>query len=167
MSCLTGFLLHNVRFLPDKPHQTWHPSLARKTGFQQRRIIQSTSRVKGGLFSTRLATASGSWSVSCLSSVARQKGKAVITNKLLLVKLSLTMQSDQCVAPSWNRANINRTVTTKLRSLCLLRVQFDIPSSHLFSCSHTPYDVQLSTSKPWLDDIFVTFLSELCGPGLF
>lgn len=27
MSCLTGFLLHNVRFLPDKPHQTWHPSL--------------------------------------------------------------------------------------------------------------------------------------------
>lgn len=75
-------------------------SRTKKTGFQRRRIIQSTSRVKGGLFSTRLATAPGSWSMSCLTSIARQKGKAVITNKLLPVKLCLTMQSDQCVAPS-------------------------------------------------------------------
>lgn len=72
-----------------------------KTGFQRRRITQSVGRVEGGLFSPpRLETAPGSWSVSCLTSIPRQKGKAVITNKLLLVKLSLTMRSDQCVAPS-------------------------------------------------------------------
>ena len=59
-----------------------------------------------GLFSIRLATAPGSWSVSCLTSIPRQKGKAVITNEPLLMKRSLTMRLDQCVAPSWNGDNI-------------------------------------------------------------
>lgn len=52
------------------------------------------------LFSVCLAAAPGSWSMSCLTSIPRQKGKAVITNEPLLMKPSLTMRSDQCVAPS-------------------------------------------------------------------
>lgn len=107
------------------------------TGSQQRSITQSASRVKRGLFSIRLATAPGSWSVSCLTSIPRQKGKAVITNKLLLVKRSLTMQSDECVTPSWNGDN---TITSS--GLCAslgfsLTFPRTSPSSHLVSSLQT------------------------------
>lgn len=107
-----------------------------ETGLQQRRITQSVSRVKGGFFSVRLATAPGSWSVSCLTSILHQKGKAVITNKLLL---------DNVVGPVccivMKRRQHNRTVTTKLR-FCVslgfgLISQRTTPSSQLFSSTHT------------------------------
>lgn len=43
---LSGFLLHNVHFLPDKQHQTWQPSVNMKQA--------SSSPAKGGLLSTQL-----------------------------------------------------------------------------------------------------------------
>lgn len=43
---------------------------------------------------------SGNRSVSCQTSIPRQRSKAVITNEILPMKLNLTMWSDQCVAQS-------------------------------------------------------------------
>lgn len=82
--CVFSFLMNRIK--NDIPHTKQASS--RDASFSQ-----------PVLFSIGLATAPGFWSVSCLTSRPRQKGKAVITNELLLMKLSLTMQLDQCVAP--------------------------------------------------------------------
>lgn len=44
MARLTGFLLHDELFLPDKPHQTWHPSLTQQAS-SSRHITQSVRDV--------------------------------------------------------------------------------------------------------------------------
>lgn len=43
---------------------------------------------------------SGNRSLSCQTNIPCQRSKAVITNEMLLMKLSLTMWPDQCVAQS-------------------------------------------------------------------
>lgn len=132
MSCLTSFPLHNVHFLPAKAHRKWHPSLTRKRA-SSRKFSQP------GLF-VSLSGNRSRFPVCVMSNQqTSSEGKAVITNKLLLMKLSLTMWSDQCAAQSWNNIITLRRQSSGLSvslgfSLTSLRTT---PSSRLFSTSHT------------------------------
>lgn len=81
-------------------------SRSHEIGFQQRRITHTDSHVKQGfgffLFCFFYPSGRRSGFLACVKS--NQQGKAVITNKLLLVNLCQTMWSDQCVAR--NKDNI-------------------------------------------------------------
>lgn len=138
MACLASFLLDNIRFLPDEPHETWHLSLTwnrlpAEAHHSHRQPCQAGFFLFFGfcfVFFTRLAGAPGSWPVSNLTNMAHQKGKAVITNKLLLVNLCQTMWSDQCVAR--NKDNII-TVWQQSSGLCSSRgFSLASPAPHSF-----------------------------------
>lgn len=116
MACLASFLLDNIRFLPDEPHETWHLSLTwnrlpAEAHHSHRQPCQAGFWVF--LFCFFYPSGRRSGFLACVKS--NQQGKAVITNKLLLVNLCQTMWSDQCVAR--NKDNII-TVWQQSSGLC-------------------------------------------------
>lgn len=116
MACLASFLLDNIRFLPDEPHETWHLSLTwNRLPAEAHHSHRQPCQAGFCFFSVLFFYPSGRRSgfLACVKS--NQQGKAVITNKLLLVNLCQTMWSDQCVAR--NKDNII-TVWQQSSGLC-------------------------------------------------